>query len=425
MVRVAVVTHGCRLNRADTDAMAGKLRAEGHEIVRGFEGAEAIVVNTCTITHDADADARQLLRKLQREHPAARVVATGCWATAQPALARELGASAVLGNADKSRIAEAVGAHDFVAVSSLRRPRSSELVAAAPEFRSRALLKVQDGCNYRCAFCIVPSVRGPSRSSTVAEVIAQLHHLVAGGAPEVVMTGVHLGTWGRDLRPRIRLVDLVEGLLPHLGAARLRLSSLDPHEVDDDLLDLFAAHPGQLCRHLHLPVQSVDDGVLRQMRRGHTAAAFADVVRRAVARVPAMAIGTDVIAGFPTEDADAAARTHDRLAALPLSYLHVFPYSRRESTPAAQLADAVGEPARRQRAARLRALSRQFAARFRQDQANTVVDVVTHVRPDAAGHLVGVTDNYLRVSVREPVPAGRRVRVRLDDTARVATPLTP
>jgi threonylcarbamoyladenosine tRNA methylthiotransferase MtaB len=418
-MRVAFVTHGCRLNRADSDAMAGHLRAHGHEIVAA--DAEAIVVNTCTITHGADADARRVVRRLRRAHPDARIVTTGCWATAQPELARALGSDAVLDNAHKPDIAQTL-----VPAARLTRSRADAfgLPAAVADDRARARLKVQDGCNYRCAFCIVPQVRGASRSLPVESAQAQLRGLVAAGAPEVVLTGVHLGTWGRDLRPRRSVAELVEALLPHLGSARLRLSSIDPHEVDDALIDLWVAHPRALCRHLHLPVQSADDEVLRAMRRGHDASAFVDVVQRAVARVPGISIGTDVIAGFPTETAAAFERTLARLAALPLAYLHVFSYSPRADTVAAGMDDIVGVAARAERTRRLRALSSQREAAFARAQAGTLADVVCHRRPDREGLAIGVTDNFVRLQLSGSVAFGARIAARVDATGRRAEPVS-
>jgi threonylcarbamoyladenosine tRNA methylthiotransferase MtaB len=291
--------------------------------------------------------------------------------------------------------------------------------AVAPR-RARALLKVQDGCDYRCAFCIVPQVRGGSRSLPVAEVVAQARRLVAAGVPELVLTGVHLGTYGRDLRPRVRLSALVAALVPHLGAARLRLSSIDPHEVDDALLELMAAHPRAICRHLHLPVQAGDDGVLRRMRRGHTAAEFAALVQRAVAMVPGVAIGSDVIVGHPGEDAAAFQRGAALLGALPLSSLHVFPYSPRRGTAAAAMPDAAPPAERARRGATLRALSAAWVAARHRAAAGRLADVVVHRQPRPDGAYEGLTDDDLRV-VLPPggvAWAGRRLPLRLGDDGR-------
>ena len=289
-----------------------------------------------------------------------------------------------------------------------------QVLPPVADARARALLKVQDGCDYRCSFCIVPSVRGPSRSLAPAAVLARLDALVAAGAREVVLTGIHLGTYGRDLRPRMQLVDLVAAALPRLGPARLRLSSIDPHEVGDELLALVREHPAALCRHLHLPVQSCDDGVLRAMRRAHDAADFVDLVARARAAVPELAISSDVIVGHPGEDDDAFARTHATLAALPLAYLHVFPYSPRAGTVAPSLPGRVASATIAQRGRALRALSRTKAATFRASLAEREHDVVVHRRPDRAGVFWARTDHDVSVRMQDGAThAGARVRVHL------------
>jgi threonylcarbamoyladenosine tRNA methylthiotransferase MtaB len=435
-MRVAFSTLGCRLNQAETDAMEAAVRLQGHE-VSGPDTADVVVVNGCTITHEADADARKLVRRLHRRNASARIVVTGCYANAAAAQAAELpGVSLVLGNADKpdlptwlTRLAPGPSSTSAeppqVAISELVRGRSLVQLRAAPSStRARALLKVQDGCNYRCAFCIVPQVRGPSCSVPVPELITRLRELVDAGVPEVVVTGVHLGTYGRDLRPRRTLTELVAELLPHVGPSRLRLSSIDPHEVDDELVGLLSHHPETLCRHMHLPVQSGDAEVLRRMRRGHTVEDFAALVHRLTDAVPGIAVGTDVIVGFPGEDDAAFARTHALLEALPLAYHHVFSYSIREGTAAAQMSGHLDACTKAKRSEGLRTLSSAQSLAFRRRFAGQVLDAVVHLRPRSGATRPDVlTDNYLRLPWHgSPSRAGRRVRVRVDDEASVAHP---
>lgn len=433
-VRVALDTHGCRLNRFETDAMAEALVRAGHTWAASVREADVYVLNSCTITREADADARRAVRRARRENPGVKVVLTGCLANADPAAAAALpGVDAVLGNADKGRLAELLRALPgaapgpaLISVSALtRRMPFTPLPPAIAGRRARALLKVQDGCDYRCAFCIVPQVRGGSRSLAVGEVVAQARRLVASGVPELVLTGVHLGTYGRDLRPRVRLSELVAALVPQLGAARLRLSSIDPHEVGDELLGLMAAHPRAICRHLHLPVQAGDDAVLRRMRRGHTAEAFVSLVRRAVAMVPGVAIGSDVIVGHPGEDEAAFERGAALLRGLPLAYLHVFPYSPRRGTAAAAMPDAAPPRERARRGAELRALSSAWVAARHHAAAGRMADVVVHLQPRADGVHEGLTDDDLRVELpaHGPALAGQRVALRLGpDGRRVLAP---
>ncbi len=416
--------------------MSEALGRAGHEVVEAPEHAEVYVLNSCTITHQADADARRAVRRVQREHPGIRVVMTGCLANADPGVVAALpGVELVLGNADKGEMVEALerlpraeSGSPLVSVRALtRRMPFTSLPPATTPRRSRALLKVQDGCNYRCAFCIVPRVRGPSRSLSVDEVVTQARGMVAAGSPELVLTGIHLGTYGRDLRPRQRLSDLVRALLPHLGSARLRLSSVDPHEVDDALLELMADHPQTICRHLHLPVQAGDDGVLRRMRRGHTVEDFTALVHRAVERIPGLAIGSDVIVGHPGEDEAAFERGAAMLESLPLAYLHVFPFSPRDGTPAATMPDPVPSAERKRRGRRLRALSERWTQQRRAKAAGRRVDAVVHLRPRKDGVHEALTDDYLRVTVPSgsEALAGRRVWLELGPKGRSATSAVP
>jgi threonylcarbamoyladenosine tRNA methylthiotransferase MtaB len=425
-MRVALTTLGCRLNQSETDAMEAALSRAGHAVVGRLEDADVFVLNSCTITHQADADARQWVRRARRANPDLKVVVTGCYANADPeGVAAIGGVDAVLGNGDKDALESLLGRVDgrsgtpLIEVSSLVRKKDFvPLRAAAPRTRSRALLKIQDGCNYRCSFCIVPQVRGASRSLDIPEVVAQLQGLVGSGAPEVVLTGIHLGTWGRDLRPRRRLHELVAALLPHLGDAKLRLSSLDPHEVDDELIDLMAAHPDQICRHLHLPVQSGDPETLKRMRRGHTAEDFVRLTRTLAERIDGIGIGTDVIVGFPGESDEAFERTAALLESLPVTYHHVFSYSKRRGTAAATMDGQIPKPVMHARNTRLRELSqRQFEA-FAARHVGRVLDGVVEER--RSGQLQVVTDNYLRLHLDAAAPTlvGRRARVRVLDERR-------
>jgi len=405
-MRVAFATHGCRLNQFESDALEQMARAAGHTVVDADAAPELVVVNTCTITHEADADARQHVRKAARA--GAKVVVTGCWATAAPGEAAALpGVALVVGNREKERLVELLSGTcteehvpekiHVAPVDLARRVRVARLRPAADPRRSRAYLKIQDGCDYRCSFCVVPQVRGRSASVPPDEVRAQLQELVAAGVPEIVLTGVHLGIYGRDLRPRASLSRLIDELLPHLGPSRLRLGSVDPHEVDERLVTLLGSEP-RLCRYLHLPVQSGDDDTLRRMRRAHTAADLRALVPRLAAEVPGIGVGTDVIVGFPGESDEAFTATHALLAALPLAYLHVFSYSPRAGTDAACLSGQVAPEVKQRRGAALRALSADKQRAFAAGQVGRTMAAVIHrTRHRRTGLLVGRADNGLTV----------------------------
>ena len=249
------------------------------------------------------------------------------------------------------------------AVADLRRIDGDEYGPGIDPDRTRAFLKVQDGCNYACSFCIVPAVRGPNRSLPPGRILDEIGRLHAGGFPEVVLTGIHLGTYGRDLSPRTSLVELCRRIVALPEGPRIRLSSLDPHEVAPELIELFAAS-ARLCRHLHLPLQSGDEGVLRRMRRGHTAAEFRSLVERLAWAVPGIAVTADVIVGFPGEDDHAFQTTRDLLESLPLAGLHVFGFSRRAGTEAAGLPGQVPRAVRKERSRTLRGLAARKGRRF-------------------------------------------------------------
>ena len=342
-MRIAFVTVGCRLNQFETDALRGRAQAAEAEIVPFESPADVYVINTCTITAEADADSRQLARRAIRRNPSALVVVTGCYAQAAPETVAAIpGVDLVLGNQEKGRLFTFLrevrknGAPEVRvgAIAGLRRFDGDEYGPGIDPDRTRAFLKVQDGCDYACSFCIVPAVRGPNRSLPPGRILDEIARLHAGGFPEVVLTGIHLGTYGRELSPRTSLVELCRRIVALPESPRIRLSSLDPHEVTPELIELLAT-AGRFCRHLHLPLQSGDEGVLRRMRRGHTAAEFRSLVERLVGAVPGIAVTADVIVGFPGEDGHAFQATRDLLKSLPLAGLHVFGYSKRAGTEAA------------------------------------------------------------------------------------------
>lgn len=417
-MRVAFETLGCRLNQFETDALVEAAAAAGHAIVGPDAPADVVVINTCTITHEADADARQRVRRAARQ--GARVVVTGCYASAAPDEAAALpGVALVVGNREKERLVELLeGTGEtrvhVAPVDLLRRVRVARLAPATDPRRSRAYLKIQDGCDYRCSFCIVPQVRGRSASVAPDVLASQLDALLAAGAPEVVLTGVHLGIYGRDLTPRTSLAGLLGQLLPRVGAARLRLGSVDPHEVGPRLVALLAGDR-RLCRYLHLPVQSGDDGVLRRMRRAHTAGDLRELVPRLHREVPGIGLGTDVIVGFPGETDAAFDATHALLAGLPLASLHVFGFSPRAGTAAAAMGEQVAADVKARRCRALRSLSAAKEREFQRAQLGSRLGVVVHrVREPRSGRLVGRADNGLRVAFAGPdALLGRLVEVEV------------
>ncbi|HEY6572508.1 MAG TPA: tRNA (N(6)-L-threonylcarbamoyladenosine(37)-C(2))-methylthiotransferase MtaB, partial [Candidatus Eisenbacteria bacterium] len=357
--RVSFFTLGCRLNQHDTAAMRSDLEREGWETAPAREAADVVIVNTCTVTRRADQESRQLIRRLVRERPGARIVVTGCYAQRAPGEIQTLpGVSLVLGTSEREAIASKISAPRAGASVAPGRARRSIGLSAPLHFgRTRALLKIQDGCDSFCSYCIVPYVRGRSRSLPPAEALDRARRLLDAGFQELVLTGADLGAYGRDLGESALLPKLVESLLALGARHRVRLSSIEPNKVDEALVDAMAREP-RFCRHLHLPLQSGSPAILRAMRRGYEPRDYARLVERAAAGGP-IGIGADVIVGFPGEGEAEFEETMSFVSALPISFLHVFRYSPRPGTAAVRLpasAAAVPDAVARERADRLRAL---------------------------------------------------------------------
>ncbi len=396
---VEIVTFGCRLNTYESEVMRGL----------AAECADTVIVNTCAVTAEAERQARQAVRRLARERPEARIVVTGCAAQLDPERWAGLpGVARVLGNADKLKT-ENWGTDAPSAVSDIMAARETA-PHMVTEFagRARAFVQVQQGCDHRCTFCVIPFGRGPSRSVPAGAVVAEARALVAAGYRELVLTGVDITSYGADLPGRPTLGQLVRRLLaliPELP--RLRLSSLDPKEVDADLWRLIAEEE-RLMPHLHLSLQAGSDLILKRMKRRHSRADALAVIARANALRPGIAIGADLIAGFPTESDALFSETLALVEQAALPFLHVFPYSARPGTPAARMPQIPAQ-VRRERASRLRAAGRRNAARFFGSQLGRTVSVLTEAGD--AGH----TEHYAPVRLSIAVEPGRVVRAAVQD----------
>ena len=399
-----VQNFGCRATQADGAALETLLVAKGFEASEERAGADLVILNTCTVTASADEDARHAIRRVHRENPAARILVTGCYAQRAPEeLALFPGVEWVVGNSHKTQIAELVTGlpyHGNIHVGDIFAQRDflSAPVEDAAGDRTRPNLKIQDGCNNRCSFCVIPFVRGASRSAPVEQVAQQVRGL-AGRYREIVLSGINLGRWGREPGSAMRLADLLRLLLAETEAARLRLSSIEPMDWSDDLLGLMAESP-RIAKHVHAPLQSGSDRILRRMHRKYRPRHYADRILKARALMPDAAIGADVMAGFPGEtDADFE-ESRRFIEALPFTYLHVFTYSERPGTPAARDADSVPVPVRKERNRVLRNLAADKNRVFRESMVGKTVSAVTLHEARAA-----LTENYLKVelaSEREP-----------------------
>jgi threonylcarbamoyladenosine tRNA methylthiotransferase MtaB len=380
---------GCRLNESEIETMARRFAMAGHVVVADPAQADVCAVNTCAVTAEAERKSRHRVRALARANPEARIAVVGCYATLLPRRCAALpGVAWVVSNAEKERAVEIVAA-----VSSAPSPCEG-VGERSISFRTRAFVKVQDGCDNHCTYCIVRLLRGPARSRPVGDVVAEVHALVDAGCQEAVLTGVNLGAYGRDLGLSNGLYALVETLLTHTDLPRLRLSSLEPWDLDEAFFRLW--ENARLCRQIHLPLQAGCDETLHRMGRRITTVGFARLVEAVCAAVPDLAVTTDIIVGFPGEDEAAFRASYDFVAAMGFARLHVFPYSPRPDTAALHLPDQVVHRVRRARARAMRELGAEQAFRFRQRFVGREMMVLWEQRR-RGGFWTGLTDNYLRV----------------------------
>jgi threonylcarbamoyladenosine tRNA methylthiotransferase MtaB len=424
MATFSIENFGCRATEADAAALRRELLASGLSQVGEHTSADVVVLNTCTVTAAADSQAREAVRKIHRANPGARIVVTGCYAQRAPEeLASLEGVTWVVGNSHQAEIPGIVrgfisrpGSADFVPVAALdddamslaRGPAkilsgdifAQSMVQIAPATlmagdRTRPILKIQDGCNNRCSYCVIPFVRGRSRSLPPDEVIGEVRALIAAGAKEIVLSGINLGSYGRDLAPRAALGDVVRRILDETGLDQLRFSSIEPQDVTEDFGTLVASSD-RLARHFHVPLQSGSDRILRAMHRWYRSGHYAERVNLIRRLLPDAAIGADVIVGFPGEtDADYRA-TVEFIERLPFTYLHVFSFSERPGTAATSLRDAVPLQTIRERARELRDLAQRKSDAFRAAQAGRTVRALTLAR-GGDDWTEALTGNYLKV----------------------------
>ena len=433
---------GCRATQADGAAIERQLRDRGLSLAADAASADVVVLNTCTVTASADTQARDAIRKLHASNPSTRIIVTGCYAQRAPEeLAALPGVSYVVGNSHKPQIPSLlhsiVPSPDFVGaelvypdgggappssrsvqenLSVLPAPILSGDVSALSDVlvapvlggegnHTRPTLKIQDGCNSRCSFCVIPFVRGKSRSLPPQTVLSELQRLASSGFREIVLSGINLGTYGRDLSPRVEFLDLLHRILDETSVERLRISSIEPLDVTQDLIELFAANP-RIAPHFHMPLQSASDRILAAMHRWYRAEHYARRLELIHEHLPHAAIGADVITGFPGETDSDHALTLDFIESCPFTYLHVFSYSQRPGTRAAALPHQLPGHIIKRRARELRALAARKSAQFRQSQIGRTLRVLT-LRRDSAddpNFTPALSENYLTVRLSATLP---------------------
>ncbi|MBN1886787.1 MAG: tRNA (N(6)-L-threonylcarbamoyladenosine(37)-C(2))-methylthiotransferase MtaB [Thermoflexales bacterium] len=387
-MRVYLHSLGCRLNQGEIESVARQLAAAGHTVTDEPGQAEVCIVNTCAVTAEAEHKSRRCARALARANPQAQIAVVGCYATLDAERCAALpGVRWVVPNAAKERVVELVSGGTC--------EKASPVIASAPHLRTRAFVKVQDGCDNACTYCLVRRLRGPGRSRPLADVLAEVQALERAGGQEVVLSGVNLSSYGRDLELAGGLRTLVSTLLAYSGLPRLRLSSLEPWNLDEDFFTLWE-NP-RLCRQLHLPLQAGCDDTLRRMGRDTTTAEFARLVEAARATIPGMALTTDIITGFPGEDKAAWQSSYEFVKATAFARLHVFPYSPRPGTAATRLPGQLPREVGEARARLMRQLGAEQSARFRRQFVGHDMAVLWEQRrPD--GTWLGLTGNYIQVA---------------------------
>ncbi|HWP95532.1 MAG TPA: tRNA (N(6)-L-threonylcarbamoyladenosine(37)-C(2))-methylthiotransferase MtaB [Syntrophomonadaceae bacterium] len=404
MARVAVATLGCKVNQVESEQMKEDFLRMGYQLVDFTQEADVYVINTCTVTHVSDSKSRALIRRAHRRNPRALIVAAGCLAQVDSQQVADIeGVAVVLGNRDKEQVAQLVDR--FMAcppptvvqkVTAFDHTNTiSPVLFSQPHERTRAFIKIEDGCNAHCTYCIVPKARGPVCSKEPEYVLHEVAHLVSLGYREIVFTGIHTGAYGQDL-DGWDLVKLLETALGRIsGECRLRISSLEPLEVSDRLVELLKNRPG-LCRHLHIPLQSGCDRVLQRMNRGYDRDYYRNRLVELTGSIAGMAITTDVMVGFPGETASDFEETRCFLQELPISGMHVFKYSRRPGTPAADYPEQVAEHDKQERSHQLLILAREKEQTFAGSQVGQSLSVLVEkeLKP---GRYVGMSDNYLNL----------------------------
>ncbi|BBB92780.1 MAG TPA: tRNA (N(6)-L-threonylcarbamoyladenosine(37)-C(2))-methylthiotransferase MtaB [Methylomusa anaerophila] len=417
MPQAAFTTLGCKVNQYETQVMQGLFIVKGYEIVDFSRQADVYVINTCSVTHLGERKSRQLIRRAQRLNPAATIVVTGCYAQVSPAeVANIKGVDLIIGTQDRGHMVELIENrkqnHKFQPLNAVTDIMAAKQYEDIPLFslpgRTRAFLKIQEGCTNFCTYCIIPYARGPLRSRPLASIVKEASKLVEAGFQEIVLTGIHLGAYGRDLANNgeiVSLVDAVQAVLDINELTRLRLGSLESIEVSDKLIDIMEKDV-RLCGHLHLPLQSGDDTILNLMNRHYTAAQYLNLIEGIKKRVPGIAITTDVIVGFPGETEAMFANTVSLGRTIKFAGMHVFPYSRRTGTPAAEFTCQIAEYEKKRRVQVMQGLAEEMAKEYRCSFIGKIRDVLFEAEPggDAgvtaatnSGIISGFTENYIRV----------------------------
>lgn len=406
-------TLGCKVNQYESDAISESLRKSGFTHADKGTHADVCIINTCTVTGKASMQSRQAIRKIIRMHPKARVIVTGCYSQVEREEIKKIeGVHDVVPHDDKQRIPDIIVSQN--PVFSIREDKTTnnsldnnackatifrEMPSTSPGKRTRPFLKIQDGCNSYCSYCIVPYTRGRSRSMLPESVLTKALHLKQSGYKEIVLTGIHLGAYGRDLTPQTNLLEILKTLVNQQAIGRLRLSSIEPGEISDEMIKI-VSRTDMICNHLHIPLQSGDDNILKRMNRPYTTSLFEDSIKKIRHMIPDAAIGTDILTGFPGETDQEFDNTYALIEKLPITYLHVFPFSPRKGTKACDFEHQVPPDISKERSQRLRSLGKNKKLQFYSSMIGKDVEVlIENQRDRKTGLLKGLSSNYIKVLV--------------------------
>jgi threonylcarbamoyladenosine tRNA methylthiotransferase MtaB len=423
MPNVAFYTLGCKVNFYDTEAIWQLFKNDGYEQVDFEQTADVYLINTCTVTNTGDKKSRQIIRRAVRRNPDAIIAVTGCYAQTSPAEILAIpGVDLVIGTQDREKLMSFIIEiqNDRKPVNAVRNIMKTKVFEEldVPDFseRTRAFLKIQEGCNNFCTFCIIPWSRGLSRSRKPESVLNQARQLVESGYKEIVLTGIHTGGYGDDLE-NYRLANLLADLDKIEGLERIRISSIEASQIDEKMISILNSSP-KMCRHLHIPLQAGDDDILKRMRRKYTTTEFAEKIRLIHEAMPGVAITTDVIVGFPGETQEQFENGIQFMESMKFAEMHVFPYSKRTGTPAARMDDQVDDEVKHERVHQLIDLSERMQAAYSREWVGGVLDVIPERKgAEGTGLMSGYTDNYLQVVFNGDTSLiGKLCRVRITDS---------
>lgn len=410
MKTVAFTTLGCRVNQYDTDAMRGLFIQSGYTPVDFDEKADIYVINTCSVTNMGERKSRQLIRKAKRTNEDAYIIVTGCYAQLAPeAIATIDGVNLVIGTNNRHRVVELVEQLESTEkqISIVRNIMEQATFEEMPLYgneidKARAFMKIQEGCNNYCTFCIIPYTRGKLKSRRVEDIVKEAKRLVEHGYHEIVLTGIHLGNYGIELLEKPNLAHVVKALLEIPGLERIRLGSIESVEVSEELVDLMAKDP-RFCTHLHLPLQAGSDHILKLMNRHYNLQEFKDLIARLRSRIPGLAITTDIIAGFPGETDEDFEETMRTVEEIGFTHIHAFPYSKREGTPAATMEDQVSEAVKKTRVALLKSLGQKGLQKFAEQMIGKPAEILIEREED--GYYLGFTNEYIHGKIKKGTTA--------------------